>query len=104
VLEVVEAHLTGSGAGAHQVFGKAFYAQIRSMRPLVETNDPVLLSFVESLLGDAGIAASVLDRNMSAIEGSIGVLPRRVLVAEAQLEAARKLLADAGLAEWIVRE
>jgi hypothetical protein len=38
---------------------------------------------------------------MSVLEGSIGVLPRRVLVADAQLEQARALLGDAGLAEWI---
>ena len=43
------------------------------MRALVETNDPVLLSFLEALLRDAGIEAAVLDRNISAVEGSIGV-------------------------------
>jgi tRNA1(Val) A37 N6-methylase TrmN6 len=39
----------------------------------------------------------VADQNMSVLEGSIGVLPRRVLVAEADLPAARRILVDAGL-------
>jgi hypothetical protein len=71
------------------------------MRALVETNDPVLLSFVEALLRDAQIEATVLDRNISAVEGSIGIFPRRVLVAEASWTAARDLLVEAGLAEWV---
>jgi hypothetical protein len=73
----------------------------KPMRALVETNDPVLLSFVEALLRDAQIEATVLDRNISAVEGSIGIFPRRVLVEEASWEAARDLLVEAGLAEWV---
>lgn len=71
------------------------------MRALVETNDPVLLSFVEALLRDARIEATVLDRNISAVEGSIGIFPRRVLVEKASWQAARDLLVEAGLAQWI---
>ncbi len=68
------------------------------MDELLRTNDPVLLSFVEALLTEAGIAHAVLDRNMSVIEGSLGILPRRVLVPAGVLEAARDLMSDAGLA------
>lgn len=71
------------------------------MRALVETNDAVLLSFVEALLRDAEIHATVLDRNISAVEGSIGIFPRRVLVDEASWGAARDVLVAAGLAEWV---
>jgi hypothetical protein len=39
----------------------------------------------------------VLDQNMSVLDGSIGVLPRRVMVADDQVAAARELLEDAGL-------
>jgi hypothetical protein len=39
----------------------------------------------------------VLDQNMSVLDGSIGILPRRVMVAEDHVSAARKLLQDAGL-------
>jgi hypothetical protein len=69
------------------------------MIELIRTNDAVVISFIESLLRDAGIDYFVADRNMSIMEGSIGVLPRRVLVAEDQAEAARRLLADAGVTD-----
>jgi Putative prokaryotic signal transducing protein len=39
----------------------------------------------------------VLDRNMSVLEGSLGILPRRILVDEDRADEARKLLEDAGL-------
>lgn len=68
------------------------------MIELLRTNDPVIISFVEALLRDAGIAHFVADRNMSIMEGSIGVLPRRVLVAEDDLDQARAILVDAGIA------
>jgi len=71
------------------------------MRKLIETNDPVLLSYVEVLLGDAGIETAVLDRNMSALEGSIGALPRRVLVEEESWPRARRVLDEAGLGGWV---
>jgi hypothetical protein len=65
------------------------------MIELLRTNDPVLVSFVTSLLSDADIAHSVADSNMSVIDGSIGALQSRVLVAEGELEQAKQLLADA---------
>ena len=69
------------------------------MKELLRSNDPVLLSFVEALLGEAGIGHAVLDTNMSIVEGSIGILPRRVLVEEDQWRQARRILRDAGLEE-----
>lgn len=68
------------------------------MRELIRTNDAVLISAIEALLGAAHIAHVVVDRNMSVLEGSIGIIPRRILVGEDQLGAARRLLTDAGLA------
>ena len=50
------------------------------MEELIRTNDIVMISFVEALLRDAGIEHMVVDQNMSVMEGSLGVLPRRVLV------------------------
>lgn len=67
------------------------------MEELIRTNDLVLISFVEVLLRDAGIAHLVVDQNMSVIEGSLGVLPRRVLVDSDSTAAARRLLEDAGV-------
>ncbi|HNR76843.1 MAG TPA: DUF2007 domain-containing protein [Parvularculaceae bacterium] len=67
------------------------------MRELVRTNNPALLSYIEALLKDAGLSFFIADRNISVVEGSIGAFPRRVLVAEEDEPAARRLLADADL-------
>jgi hypothetical protein len=67
------------------------------MRELVRTNNAVLISAIEALLDAAKIPHVVLDQNMSVLEGSIGILPRRLLVAEDHATAARRLLKDAGL-------
>lgn len=67
------------------------------MKELLRSNDPVLLSYVSALLKEAGIAFIVLDTNMSIMEGSIGVLPRRVLVEEDEIDRARNLLTEAGV-------
>lgn len=68
------------------------------MREIVRTNDPVLLSAIEALLNGAGIEHMVLDQNMSVLEGSLGFLQRRIVVATDQETAARNILRDAGLA------
>ena len=62
------------------------------MRELMRTNDPVLLNFVENLLGEAGIAAVILDANMSVLEGSLGMLPRRLMVPDDDEVTARRIL------------
>jgi hypothetical protein len=67
------------------------------LEELLRTNDIVLISFVESLLKEAEIPHFIADQNMSVIEGSLGVLPRRVLVAEDRMEEARTLLREAGV-------
>jgi putative signal transducing protein len=67
------------------------------LRELVRTNDAVLVSAIQALLDAADIRHLVLDQNMSVLEGSIGILPRRVLVADNRVEAARRLLEEAGL-------
>ncbi|MDP3897324.1 MAG: DUF2007 domain-containing protein [Mesorhizobium sp.] len=71
------------------------------MIELVRTNDLVLISFIEALLRDAGIGFFVADQNMSIVEGSIGVLQRRIMVDSDDLDEARALLADAGIADEI---
>jgi hypothetical protein len=67
------------------------------VREIVRTNDPVLLSAIEALLTGAGIAHMVLDQNMSVLEGSLGFLQRRIVVADEQEKAARDILREAGL-------
>lgn len=67
------------------------------MRELIRTNDVVLVSAVGALLDGADIHHLVLDSNMSVVEGSLGVLPRRILVHDDDAKAARSLLTEAGL-------
>lgn len=69
------------------------------MREVLKTNDMVAISFATALLKDAGIGHAVFDTNMSVVEGSIGILPRRLMVADDEIEQARTLLKDAGLAD-----
>jgi len=67
------------------------------MDEILRTNDIVLISFVETLLREAGITPFIADQNMSVIEGSLGILPRRVLVPSDDVDDARQLLKDAGV-------
>ncbi|MFI0845606.1 DUF2007 domain-containing protein [Mesorhizobium sp. IMUNJ 23232] len=67
------------------------------MIELIRTNDAVVLSFAQSLLRDAGIECLVADQNMSVLDGSIGILPRRILVSEDDAEQARRIFSDAGI-------
>ncbi len=66
------------------------------MRELIRTNDVVLMSAVGALLEGAGIEHLVLDQNMSVLDGSLGILPRRLVVAPDDLTRARSLLQQAG--------
>jgi hypothetical protein len=68
-----------------------------AVKEILRTNDAVLVSAVEALLDGAGIPHLVLDQNMSVLEGSLGILPRRVLVGDDHSGPARQLLQDAGL-------
>jgi len=67
------------------------------MVEILRTNDPVELSWAMALLADAAIIAVVLDAHTSILEGSIGVLPRRVMVGNDDAGQARRVLGDAGL-------
>lgn len=67
------------------------------MRELVRTNNAVVISAIQALLDGADIPHVVLDQHMSVLEGSLGVLPRRLLVADDYLDEARRLLEAAGL-------
>ena len=69
------------------------------MRELVRTNDAVLITAMEALLNGADIKHLVADRNISMLEGSIGIFPRRILVDEDAFERARNLLQEAGFAD-----
>ncbi|MBV9015870.1 MAG: DUF2007 domain-containing protein [Alphaproteobacteria bacterium] len=65
------------------------------MRELLRTNDVVRLSWAQALLRDAGIDSVILDQHTSLVEGSIGAIPRRLMVAEGDHSRARLLIAEA---------
>jgi tRNA1(Val) A37 N6-methylase TrmN6 len=68
------------------------------MKELLRTGDHVRLSWLAALLAGENIEAVVLDTHMSFAEGSISAIPRRLMVADEDYQAARRLLAEAG--EW----
>lgn len=64
------------------------------MKELLRTNDPVLLSFLEFRLKEAGITPILMDTHMSVVEGSLGILPRRLMVADEDFAQADRLVAE----------
>ena len=71
------------------------------MRELLRTNDVVALSFVGALLTDAGIDHLILDGHTSLLEGSIGAIQRRLVVAADDLVPARAVLREADLGHLV---
>ena len=67
------------------------------MREILRSTDPTRIAFAEALLQGEGIAAFVLDVHTSILEGSIGILPRRLMVADRDAFMARAILTDNGL-------
>ena len=64
------------------------------MRPVLKTNNPVLLSFAQDLLAQANIVSMVFDENASVMDGSLGILPRRLMVADEDFARGRTLLRE----------
>jgi Putative prokaryotic signal transducing protein len=90
----IDAGLTGLGTlkvGALQKRGAS------ALIELLRTNDLVLISRVEAILAEINITVFVADVHMSALEGSLPFLPRRVLVAAEAATRARRALVEAGL-------
>jgi Putative prokaryotic signal transducing protein len=68
------------------------------MKLVLKTNNPVQLNFAEALLKDAGIQSFRLDEQASSTDGSLGILPRRLMVADEDFGQAEAILKD-GLAD-----
>ncbi len=64
------------------------------MVEVFRTTDLVKLSYIQHLLDEAGISAFVADQHISAVEGSIGAFPRRIMVAMSDESRARTVLKD----------
>lgn len=67
------------------------------MKELLRTNDPTVIACATALLEGEGITPFVMDVHMSVLEGSIGILPRRMMVADRDLMHARRVLTDNGI-------
>lgn len=67
------------------------------MKQLLATTDPIRLTLAADLLRAEGIPSFELDRHMSILDGSIGILPRRLMVADRDHFMARAILRDTGL-------
>ncbi|MEM7188814.1 MAG: DUF2007 domain-containing protein [Pseudomonadota bacterium] len=67
------------------------------MEELLRTTNPTLIPFATALLKAEDIECFALDINMSVLEGSIGVLPRRLMVHREDLHVARIILRDNGI-------
>nr|WP_246157382.1 DUF2007 domain-containing protein [Sneathiella litorea] len=66
---------------------------------MIRCNDPVLISYILALLEDERIEAIVLDEHTSILEGSIGAIPRRIMVTEEDHDRAKQILVDIGEGE-----
>ena len=72
------------------------------MVEILRTNDLVLISVIESILKAERVAYFVADQHMAAVEGSLGFLPRRILVDRRRRGRARRLLVEAGLGKELL--
>lgn len=72
------------------------------MRELVRTNDAVLLSWLTALLRDSGIESMVFDAHTSVLEGSLGAIPRRLMVLDEDYAEARRVVTEAGEGDHLV--
>jgi len=65
------------------------------MRAVLKTIDPVVLNFAANLLSQEGIESVVFDTHASVMDGSMGFLPRRLMVSDEDFVRAMELLRDA---------
>jgi hypothetical protein len=65
------------------------------MRAVLKTIDPVILSYAADLLSQQGIRSVVFDTHASIVDGSMGFLPRRLMVLDEDYDRAGRLLRDA---------
>ena len=70
-----------------------------TMKELLRTTDPLLMVHATDLLQSEGIAVFPLDQHMSVLEGSLGILPRRLMVADRDFFMAQAILRDNNLHE-----
>jgi len=67
------------------------------MQEILRTNDPILISYVRSLLIDAGIESVEFDSHIANLEGGVSAIPCRLMVIDADVDRAQSILADSKL-------
>jgi hypothetical protein len=67
------------------------------MQEILRTNDPILISYVRSLLMDAGIESVEFDSHIANLEGGVSAIPCRLMVIDADVDRALSILADSKL-------
>jgi hypothetical protein len=67
------------------------------MQEILRTNDPILISYVRSLLIDAGIESVEFDSHIANLEGGVSAIPCRLMVIDANVDRALSILADSKL-------
>jgi hypothetical protein len=65
------------------------------MRVVLKTLDPVVLNYAANVLEQEGIKAVIFDTHASVMDGSMGFLPRRLMVLDEDFDRAQKLLRQA---------
>lgn len=65
------------------------------MRAVLKTVNPVVLDYAANLLSQEGIESVVFDTHASVMDGSLGLLPRRLMVGDDDYARADSLLRDA---------
>lgn len=65
-----------------------------AMRELLRSTDPTVIAFAKALLAGEDIEVFEMDVHMSVLEGSIGVLPRRLMVRGSDHSRAAAVLRD----------
>jgi hypothetical protein len=73
---------------------RCFY--LCDMKQLYRTTDMASMAFAKALLQGEDIDCFEMDVNMSVLEGSIGIFPRRLMVVDDDYEDARVVLEDNG--------
>lgn len=81
---------------------RANSSYIQDMKQLIRTTDPTIIAYASALLAGEGIDCFELDVNMSVLDGSIGILPRRLMVREGDLARALRAMRDNDIAVDLV--
>ena len=67
------------------------------MKEILRSTDPTVIAFATALLEGEGITVFRLDVHMSILDGSLGILPQRLMVTDRDGFMAAVVLRDNGI-------